>query len=317
MFTILNARSNKYFSFIFLGFAFWTNSVLAVGKVPNPEIDCSGFNEGKKEVHRLQKVSKEPEEQLKKKSPSDLVNIDSIYISPKVLENREKLQLLAKAPNSPMYQYLFQKTAYYYLSKMIKQAEVATNGSVKIFVHSSYRSFEDQCYTFAIKVRDYTDETMKFALEEKRQALKFNPSGKVSFTVDEKVKLAQQGYELAANMSAAPGRTEHQLGTAVDLTTDENEYKIDFTFENTMAFEWLKQNAHEYGFVLSYPPGPSLSQNDINRYNPKTKYNYEPWHWRYVGIEIATDYINIKNNQQHDLTFQQYLRDYVGQSSSR
>ena len=66
-----------------------------------------------------------------------------------------------------------------------------------------------------------------------------------------------------------------KLGTAVDLTTTGLGGGLD-GFEKTPAFAWLLSNAYRYGFVLSYPPN--------NQY-----YVFEPWHWRYVGVKLATD----------------------------
>lgn len=76
--------------------------------------------------------------------------------------------------------------------------------------------------------------------------------------------------------SADQGYSEHQLGTAVDLVTDIPNTNLTTTFENTPAFVWLTKNAHKYGFVLSYPKN-----------NPY--YQYEPWHWRFVGVKLATN----------------------------
>ena len=82
-------------------------------------------------------------------------------------------------------------------------------------------------------------------------------------------------YGLGANrFSAEQGYSEHQLGTTVDLTTP----SLGSSFakiESTSAFVWLKENAYRYGFVLSYPKN--------NEY-----YQYEPWHWRFVGVALAT-----------------------------
>ena len=82
-------------------------------------------------------------------------------------------------------------------------------------------------------------------------------------------------YGSGANQfSADQGYSEHQLGTAVDFTTP----KIGETFSGfskTAEYTWLVDNAHKYGFILSYPAG--------NGY-----YVYEPWHWRFVGVELAT-----------------------------
>ncbi len=81
-------------------------------------------------------------------------------------------------------------------------------------------------------------------------------------------------YGSGANQfSADQGYSEHQLGTAIDFTTSQIGAAFD-GFEKTKAYRWLLDNAHEYGFVLSYP--------EDNGY-----YQYEPWHWRFVGRELA------------------------------
>jgi D-alanyl-D-alanine carboxypeptidase len=83
------------------------------------------------------------------------------------------------------------------------------------------------------------------------------------------------GAGTANQFSAEQGYSEHQLGTTIDFTTPE--LGTNFTnFASTKAFQWLLDNAHEYGFVLSYPEG--------NQY-----YQYEPWHWRFVGVDLAED----------------------------
>jgi len=73
--------------------------------------------------------------------------------------------------------------------------------------------------------------------------------------------------------SADQGYSEHQLGTTVDLTTPE--IKAAFSgFEKTEAYQWLLDNAYQYGFILSYPEN-------------NTYYQFEPWHWRFVGRSLA------------------------------
>ncbi len=83
-------------------------------------------------------------------------------------------------------------------------------------------------------------------------------------------------YGSGANaFSADQGFSEHQLGTTMDFTTEGLGGGLDL-FGQTPAFTWLKANAHKYGFVMSYPPNNSY-------------YVYEPWHWRFVGEDLAKD----------------------------
>lgn len=81
----------------------------------------------------------------------------------------------------------------------------------------------------------------------------------------------------ADRVSATPGHSEHQLGTTVDFTNAAVGYQIEQDFGDTEAAWWLRENAAEYGFVLSYPEGEE----------EKTGYMWEPWHYRYVGVEAA------------------------------
>lgn len=76
---------------------------------------------------------------------------------------------------------------------------------------------------------------------------------------------------LAKKWVALPGTSEHQLGIAVDINADKDRSA------NDEAYVWLAENAHRYGFILRYPQG----KEDI------TGTSYEPWHFRYVGIENA------------------------------
>ncbi|MBU6232001.1 MAG: M15 family metallopeptidase [Patescibacteria group bacterium] len=86
------------------------------------------------------------------------------------------------------------------------------------------------------------------------------------------------GAGTANSFSADQGYSEHQLGTAVDLITPGLGGVLD-GFDGTAAYQWLLQNAYKYGFVISYPKG--------NGY-----YEFEPWHWRFVGVQLATDLHN-------------------------
>ena len=88
-----------------------------------------------------------------------------------------------------------------------------------------------------------------------------------------------RGLAVAEKLSARPGHSEHQLGLAADFSVREQGCVIMVCFGNTEAGKWLADNAHGYGFVLRYPKG----------FKPITGFQYEPWHFRYVGIELANE----------------------------
>jgi len=90
------------------------------------------------------------------------------------------------------------------------------------------------------------------------------------------------GTGTANSFSADQGYSEHQLGTAVDMITKGLGGVLD-GFDKTSAYQWMLTNAYKYGFILSYPQNNSY-------------YVFEPWHWRYVGIQLATDLHNQGKN---------------------
>lgn len=89
----------------------------------------------------------------------------------------------------------------------------------------------------------------------------------------------KEGYRLtygagtANSFSAEQGYSEHQLGTTVDFTTKALNGNLN-GFDKTSEYKWLLENGHKYGFVISYP-----AEN--------TYYKFEPWHWRFVGVDLA------------------------------
>lgn len=88
------------------------------------------------------------------------------------------------------------------------------------------------------------------------------------------------GVEGADLTSARPGFSEHQTGMAMDILDTVSGCSTDGRcFANTPAYTWLQQNAHRFGYVLRYPDGGT----------PVTGYEFEPWHWRWVGVPLATE----------------------------
>lgn len=101
-----------------------------------------------------------------------------------------------------------------------------------------------------------------------------------------------KGEEYAKNYASIAGYSEHQTGLAFDILTTKTSTK---DFDNTKEAKWLKENAYKYGFILRYPEG----KENI------TGYDYESWHYRYVGIEAA-QVIHDEN-----ITFDEYYAYYI------
>ena len=91
--------------------------------------------------------------------------------------------------------------------------------------------------------------------------------------------------------ASRPGFSEHQTGLALDIVSDGVQGN---EFENTDEFRWLQENAHKYGFILRYPK----DKEHI------TGYNYESWHYRYVGKDLATKV------KESGLTYDEYYAYY-------
>lgn len=94
--------------------------------------------------------------------------------------------------------------------------------------------------------------------------------------------VAELGTAGADEVSARPGRSEHQTGLAADISApgSDPDCIIDTCFAGTEAGQWLAEHAWEYGFILRYPEGLQSI----------TGFTYEPWHFRFVGVETAADY---------------------------
>ncbi|WP_238579119.1 M15 family metallopeptidase [Neobacillus niacini] len=92
----------------------------------------------------------------------------------------------------------------------------------------------------------------------------------------------RDGYEKARTYSALPGTSEHETGLSIDVTGGDGKCAAENCFGGTPEAIWLEQHAEEYGFIIRYPQGKESI----------TGYQYEPWHLRYVGKEIALEIMN-------------------------
>lgn len=106
-------------------------------------------------------------------------------------------------------------------------------------------------------------------------------------------KCEEYDEETAATIVARPGTSEHQTGLAADITEEYYEYKSAI-LEDTAMYQWMEAHCQDYGFIVRFPDG----KEDI------TGIIYEPWHFRYVGVEAAT-YI-----MEHNLTLEEFVALY-------
>ena len=90
--------------------------------------------------------------------------------------------------------------------------------------------------------------------------------------------VSTRGVEATDKVSARPGHSEHQSGLAMDVTSESAGFNLIYAFGETEEGIWVKENAHLYGFIVRYGKDKT----------PITGYDYEPWHLRYIGLDLAS-----------------------------
>ena len=130
----------------------------------------------------------------------------------------------------------------------LEMQKAAAADGVTVWMQSGYRSVKYQTSLYKRKTKYYLDKGYDNATAKEKAAAVVNP----------------------------PGYSEHNCGLAADLNSPEHT-GLDEGFEKTAAFRWLCEHAGDYGFILRYPKDAE----------DKTEIIYEPWHWRYVGVENA------------------------------
>ena len=144
----------------------------------------------------------------------------------------------------------------------LEMQKAAAADGVTVWMQSGYRSVKYQTSLYERKTKYYLDKGYDKATAKEKAAAVVNP----------------------------PGYSEHNCGLAADLNSPEHT-GLDEGFEKTAAFRWLCEHAGDYGFILRYPKDAE----------DKTEIIYEPWHWRYVGVENAAK-INASG-----LCFEEYI----------
>ena len=130
----------------------------------------------------------------------------------------------------------------------LSMQKAAAADGVTVWMQSCCRSVKYQTSLYERKTKYYLDKGYDNAAAKEKAAAVVNP----------------------------PGYSEHNCGLAADLNSPEHT-GLDEGFEKTAAFRWLCEHAGDYGFILRYPKDAE----------DKTEIIYEPWHWRYVGVENA------------------------------
>jgi zinc D-Ala-D-Ala carboxypeptidase len=155
----------------------------------------------------------------------------------------------------------------FFLNENYAPANLATIPSGYVFDKSKEYQFNDKVVTYLEQMLDDArDDGVDLKVISAYRSFGTQAILKSSYAVI-------YGAGTANQFSADQGYSEHQLGTTVDFTTPVLGSNFD-TFDTTTAYTWLSKNAYKYGFVISYPKS-------------NTYYVYEPWHWRFVGIDLA------------------------------
>ncbi len=129
----------------------------------------------------------------------------------------------------------------------------------------------------ALEIKAYVDKLLNDAW--KSGMFIIVDSGYRSYEYQEQVLkyLIEKKGDDAYRLVAIPGSSEHQTGLAMDIAYMKNGIYSDDVKDSDKEVEWMKKNSYKYGFILRYPKG----KEEI------TGYDYEPWHYRFVGINLA------------------------------
>lgn len=152
------------------------------------------------------------------------------------------------------------------IDELLLMLSDAKKDGVTLQICSPYRDFEYQTMLFNRKIKRYIGMGMSY----------------------------MEAYQLTSQAVTVPGASEHQIGLALDIVAN-NYVTLDDGFGETKAGKWLAANSSKYGFILRYPKG----KEEI------TGIGYEPWHFRYVGVDAATIIMG------EGITLEEFWEDYL------
>ncbi len=150
------------------------------------------------------------------------------------------------------------------IDELMAMLQAAKDDGVNLVICSPYRDYNRQTVLFNRKIDHYMDKGYSY----------------------------MEAYKIASITVTVPGASEHQIGLALDIVSDTYSL-LEIEFGETEAGIWLQNHSYEYGFILRYP----LGKEHI------TGIQYEPWHFRYVGVEAATAI------SKQGITLEEFLED--------
>lgn len=212
----------------------------------------------------LKNQNKDMQDQIKKQTTAG----EAATLSTKSVEKWELVLVNATYPLDTQYQPELADLVNEYKvdARIVEDAKQmmadAETGGLKLHIISAYRSYDDQKVAF--------NDTMQAKIYEGSTPL--------------------DAYEQTKQSVEVPGYSEHALGLALDITSEEYQ-ELDDKQAETAETKWMMENCYKYGFILRYPVDSTGMQGST----------FKPWHYRYVGKEAA------KEITEKGITFEEYL----------
>lgn len=255
-----------------------TNKPNVEDKVPNNKTPQEEKPQEEKELTEMEKAKRDIKYYIDKNETSYLeyrnknkdMPIEKVILNVNMGLNNKHYTNTKESKYQNTYKILVNKYNYVtesYIPNNLEQVSSEYSSKSLKLVNYAKEAFEEMAK--AAKAENYTIRAMSSYRDYAYQNTLYNNYAK------------RDGYESADTYSARPGYSEHQTGLAVDI---DNAKEYFTNFENTKEFTWMQNNAYKYGFILRFPKDKVT----------ETGYEYESWHYRYVGKEIAK-YIHDNN----------------------
>lgn len=178
--------------------------------------------------------------------------------------------------------------------------------TVEIKTVAGERTLDKRCADYAIQMlNDAKSQNVGLYVTSAYRSIQYQADNLQNYIS----RLMAQGYteeeatKQAHKEIALPGHSEHNAGLALDIVSDDywsNHSDLDESFDKLPQYEWLVNNSWKYGFILSYPKG----KENI------TGFIYEPWHYRFVGLEHAKKIHEVYEATGEFLTVNEYIEQY-------